>query len=287
MAESEDLDEQVDGLYGLALDQFTAARDQLVRRLREAGEREAAAAVKQLRRPSLVAWSLNQVRRHSPEPVQALLAAGDELRRAQQQLLAGGEHGVLREAVARERSAVEAVARLARQELAEAGRAAGPVAETKLWQTLQAAARDESTRELLATGRLLRETEISDLGLGGGLADDATAGLADHAPAVSGRRREAAPTKPSRPRVDPAVQRKIEAGERRLGAARERQRELEEELAGAERAAAAAREDAERAAHVAERSEHTAEQAEAQVRRATERSRELEAALAELRSTED
>ncbi|MDP8988077.1 MAG: hypothetical protein M3N11_06985, partial [Actinomycetota bacterium] len=57
----------LDQLYELEPRHFVAARDRLVRELRAAGERQAAAAVKGLRRPTVVAWALNQVARAHPE----------------------------------------------------------------------------------------------------------------------------------------------------------------------------------------------------------------------------
>src|SRR5262252_2567546 len=111
---------EIDGLYAMPLDEFTAARDELARRLRGDGDREAAGEVKALRKPSLAAWALNQVRHREPSRVKELLAAGTKLQTAQAQLVSGGKPDQLREAAAAERQMVDDVVALAEKALAEA-----------------------------------------------------------------------------------------------------------------------------------------------------------------------
>ena len=72
--------DELDALYGLAPEEFVAARDALARRLRKEGRREEAAEVAARRRPSAAAWALNQVARQAPAVVEAALAAGRALR---------------------------------------------------------------------------------------------------------------------------------------------------------------------------------------------------------------
>src|SRR6478736_6685161 len=84
-----DLDDEVDALYGLPLDAFVPERDALAKRLRADKRREEADAVKALRKPSVAAWAANQVLRSQPGQRDALLEAGDALRAAQEDLLAG------------------------------------------------------------------------------------------------------------------------------------------------------------------------------------------------------
>src|SRR5947208_1402222 len=103
MADVETFSEVIDRLYGLPLEEFTPARDTAAKELRAAGERDAAAEVKRLRKPSRLAWALNQVRRHDPEPVNELIAAGQRLQEAQRQLVEAGERGLLRDAAAEAR----------------------------------------------------------------------------------------------------------------------------------------------------------------------------------------
>ncbi|MEA2311802.1 MAG: hypothetical protein QOE28_1770, partial [Solirubrobacteraceae bacterium] len=91
-------------LYGLPLDGFVAARDARAKALRKDGDRESAAAVAKLQKPSRVAAEVNRLARDGH--LDALLKAGAKLRAAQ---LEGG--GSVREAAAAEREAVAAVIR--------------------------------------------------------------------------------------------------------------------------------------------------------------------------------
>src|SRR5207249_4123605 len=68
---------------------FTGARNDLARRLKQAGQVEAAAGVKQLRKPTVPLWAVNQLARRHPDDVRALLDAGERLRVAQQAALRG------------------------------------------------------------------------------------------------------------------------------------------------------------------------------------------------------
>src|SRR3954451_13622911 len=95
-------------LYGLPLEEFITARDAAARALRKAGERETAAQVAKLPKPSPAAWTANQVARERPELIAALLDAGAALRAAQDAAMAGSGAG-LREATLAERRAVEDV----------------------------------------------------------------------------------------------------------------------------------------------------------------------------------
>ena len=53
-------------LFGLAPEGFIEARDALARQLAEDGEPELAAAIKKLRKPTVVAWSVNAASRERP-----------------------------------------------------------------------------------------------------------------------------------------------------------------------------------------------------------------------------
>src|SRR5579862_5078481 len=104
-----ELPAQAEELYALPLEEFTEARNNMAAELRKSGDKAAADAVKGLEKPSITAWALNQVRRRQPEVVTTLLAAGEELLRAQQGLLAGRNPADFREATQAERQASAAV----------------------------------------------------------------------------------------------------------------------------------------------------------------------------------
>jgi hypothetical protein len=148
----------VDRLYGLPLEEFTPQRDLAARELRKAGDREAAAELAKLPKPTPAAWTANQVARDRPEVVEALLDAGAALREAQEQALAGGGGDALRDAMAGQRRAVEAVMGAA-QPYRPAGRALSRAMTDRLRTTLQAAAGDEALSAALAAGRLVDEAQ--------------------------------------------------------------------------------------------------------------------------------
>jgi hypothetical protein len=148
----------VDRLYGLALEDFTAQRDLAARELRRAGDRDAAAELAKLPKPTPAAWTANQVARERPELIEGLLDAGAALRSAQEEALAGGGGGALRDAMAGQRRAIEAVMDAA-QSYRPAGRALSRAMADRLRMTLQAAAGDEALSAALAAGRLVDEAQ--------------------------------------------------------------------------------------------------------------------------------
>ncbi len=261
---------QIAALYGLPRDEFTPARNQLAQQLRRAGERELGEQVKRLRKPSVAAWTLNQVRWRHPEQVEGLLAAGQRLREAQERLLEEGERGRLRDAAADERRLVEETVQAAEAILEEAGETVRPPLHNKLWETAHAAALDPELGETLGRGRLLQDLQISDLGLIGGVGS---------APAASTVGAEPAPPKPTpktQRRREQARQRKQKAQsklETALRAASEAENRLalaQEQLQGARTAATRAQADAERA-------RSAVDQAREQVQQASDRLDVLEA----------
>jgi hypothetical protein len=148
--------EDVDRLFSLPLEEFIAERGALARRLRDAGDRDVAAAVGKLPKPSLAAWAINQLSREEPELTHELLRAGAALREAQARALAGENGEALRDAGIAERRAVEALVEAAR-DLRPAGRSPTSPTLDRIRATLQRAAADDETRALLRAGRLVKE----------------------------------------------------------------------------------------------------------------------------------
>jgi hypothetical protein len=142
-------------LYGLPLEDFTKERDALARELRKGGDKEAAATVAKLPKPTPVGWAVNRLARDEPDLIDALAQAGERLREVQ---LGGEGREALREAVAGERAAVEAVVTAAR-DLKPGGRALSRAMTDRLRTTLHAAAGDEELRERILTGRVAAEAE--------------------------------------------------------------------------------------------------------------------------------
>jgi hypothetical protein len=157
-----DLENELDWLYGLPLDEFTKARNDLAARLKRAHQADAAAAIRSLRKPATVAWAANQLARHKPAQVATLLETGERIRETQQRTLAGeASADELADAITAERTAIRALLTSARSALGARGTAA---ILDRLGQTLRAAAIDETGRELLQRGRLTEE--LSAIGFG-------------------------------------------------------------------------------------------------------------------------
>ena len=76
-------DDEVDRLYALPLEEFTAARNNLAAALKKEGKAEEADEVKNLRKPSISAWAVNQLARKERMQVRSLVTSADRLRKAQ------------------------------------------------------------------------------------------------------------------------------------------------------------------------------------------------------------
>jgi hypothetical protein len=90
-----DLDSAIDELYSADPDEFTARRNDLAKQLRADGRRAASEQVKELRKPSLAAWAVNQLARKNRREIDLLLDAGHRARDAQRGVLAGGDRSGL------------------------------------------------------------------------------------------------------------------------------------------------------------------------------------------------
>ena len=128
------------------------------RRSASGGDREAADAIKGLRKPTVAAWALNQLARRRAKDVERLVEAGEELRAAQEELLAGGDRAAFQEAASKERELVADLSAGATAMASEEGERGSGLQE-KIAGTLHAAALDEETAEELRAGRLVRERE--------------------------------------------------------------------------------------------------------------------------------
>jgi hypothetical protein len=177
-----ELAEVTDELYGLDPGEFTPARNELVRRLRMAGNRQLAARVAALRRPSPAAWAVNQLARHQRADVDDLLRLGDVLRTAQSHVLAGADPSDLRRAA---RARRDAVARLADAAigLLDQRRSGAAAHRDEVTATLETASLDPQAGVDVSRGRLA--TGLSPPSGFGDLGDDEAWGMADVPPATS------------------------------------------------------------------------------------------------------
>jgi hypothetical protein len=157
-------DDDVDRLYGLPLEEFTAARNKLAAALKKEGKQEEADEVKTLRKPSISAWAVNQLARKERLQVRSLVTSADRLRKAQESLLRGGAADELRASVERQREVVSALLKRAKEILREGGHPATEATLERIRETLTAVAGDEEGARLVEQGRL--ETDLDPAGFG-------------------------------------------------------------------------------------------------------------------------
>lgn len=105
-----DVERAVDALYASEPEGFVAGRHRLAAELRRAGRKDEARAVSGLRRPTLVASAIDNVALRAPHRVEALTDAGERLRRAHEEVVAGGDRERLQRAVDERRALIAALA---------------------------------------------------------------------------------------------------------------------------------------------------------------------------------
>jgi hypothetical protein len=245
-----DLESELDRLFELPPGEFTTARNDLARRLKQAGQNAISARVRELRKPTVPVWAVNQLARRNPKDLEALLEAVERLRSAQEDALGGGDAQELRSATSAERDALRGLTHIAHELLADEGHKPTAAVLERIASILRAAALDPDGRELLAAGRLTEELESAGFG--------AFAGM--KLPAGSPPKRKPAPKRKQEPeRTGAAVERRRRT--ERLRKLRDRARKLAAEAAEASRQADRAETAAERARRKADRARTSAEEA--------------------------
>jgi hypothetical protein len=208
--------DELDALWGLPLEEFTAARDALAKRLRADGQRDEAAEVAALRKPTVAAWVVNRLARDRRDDMRELVTAAEAIR-------AGRGDGD-----ERFRETADQLTRSAREVLSDAGRPASDAVLREVATTLRAGAA-EAPEELVA-GRLTHALEPSGF-----------AAMAGAAPRE--RTARAAPA----PKLRRADRERVERARRALAEAKADATRLGRAADEAERAAKRARREAEKA----------------------------------------
>jgi hypothetical protein len=284
MAEGDDV---VDGLYELDPNDFVAARNDLVKRLKKEGEKARAAEVATLKRPTPAAWAVNQLARRHREELEELVRLGEALRDAQDRALAGDDPGDMRQAGRARRDAVARLAERADRLLVERGGAAGAHAGD-VTGTLEAASLDAEAGAAVLVGRLSTELEPPS---GFGLFDMSVAPAPRPKPKPAPAQEPAVSERDERARreaeeaVDEARRRweqrtaqakeavaRVAAGRRAVQEAEAEITRLEDLLSEAQRRLRAAARDSELAEDAASRAEDAVDKA-AELLRAAERRR--------------
>lgn len=240
-------DDALDELYSGDLEGFVGRRNELAKRLRSDGDRDAADKVKALKKPNQPAWALNQL---GAKQRKSLLKAGEALREAQEKVVAGdAEPDDLREATDAERTAVSEALGAATALADKADSPLSDPATERARQTLHAVALDADVRAEFESGRLTTDHDPPGLGA-----------LSVGAPKPNSKRakRSKADAKAKKRREEIAS---AETDAKKLAGRRE----------DAEREVEAARKEAERAQHALERATEELQQATAAAEESEER----------------
>jgi hypothetical protein len=181
------IDAEIDDLYRLPLADFTAARNQLIKR---AGTR--VSEIKALQKPSMAAWAVNQLYWHRRQLFEAL-AAASVMRRQTHVRRIGGKTAGVDAADSRHREALEAALKATLEFIRDGAEAASPATVAAVTQTLEAIPSPE------IQGRLARPVEAAGLAVLMGLMASQPSAVGHHAtaepstaakPAVAARQRQ-------------------------------------------------------------------------------------------------
>jgi uncharacterized coiled-coil protein SlyX len=231
MPESDPLLEIADDLYALPLADFTPARDALAKEHK--ADKALAAAIKGLRKASVAAWVVNLLVRRDPDQVDQVLAVGEALRDAQENL----DATQLREFTKQRRQLTASVTTAARRMAREEGVRTTQSVADQVEATLTAAMLEPDAARAVRSGLLvtsLSATGLGDLDLTGAVAAPEALGFTARA------RPAAAPDPTQRPQLhvvpDPDADVKARAAaDERVAEARAVLKEAEKEHRAARR----------------------------------------------------
>ena len=149
------LNDDVDELFKLPLAEFTDARNTLAKQLKLIGRVNDANLVKSLTKPSVSAWTVNQLYWHYREEFDTLLAAGQRFRKAQ----TSGKIADMRGSLEARREALSELSDLATTLLRDAGH--NPSSDTvhRITTTLEAISAYASLSDGPTPGRLSQDVD--------------------------------------------------------------------------------------------------------------------------------
>jgi hypothetical protein len=277
--------DEVDALFKLAPEEFTAARNALVTRLKKSGRRDEAEQVKALRKPTITVWAVNQLYWKHPKAFDRLIASGNRLFETQASQFAG-KAADLRGALDARRDAMSDLLALAAELLRDAGHHPTPDKMLRITTNLEAISTFGSRPAGPVAGRLSNDLDPPGF--------DSFAALISGAIPTPRPQVHLAPappletTHPARPAADS----RLLAAERSLAAAQARSRDAEaamRDTAGLAEKTEQQRREAEQrfhqAAAAAEEARRRAESAAAEAVQARKDVEEAERALKRLRRT--
>ncbi|MBC7629912.1 hypothetical protein [Aeromicrobium sp.] len=146
-----DLIEIANHLYGLPLGEFVAARNTHASHLRTDGEKELSTRVRGLRKPSVGAWTINQLARTQTSLIDEVDALGEQLRSAQET----SDGAALRALAAERRALVSRCVKAAGAAGTDGGRSVSTSTLSEVEDTVRAALADSSAADALRSGLLV------------------------------------------------------------------------------------------------------------------------------------
>lgn len=228
---------EIDRLYQLPLGEFTSARNALVKQLRGAD----ASRVRQLAKPNIPAWGVNQLYWRNRRLYDRVVDAMERSRSAHHAMLSGKSVD-LQKAESAHREAVRAAAAEIRDMLGKAGETASPATMTAVNETLEALPPPDDQ-----PGRLTRPLKRMGFEALAGVVPGAARPrnlklVSSREPAASAKATAVKKAEPS-----PAKQRKIETVEEKLRTLRAEERQGQTHLEHARRTLERAEQDQARA----------------------------------------
>jgi len=155
-----ELDAALDELYGSSPAEFTPRRDALAKRLKESGDGAAASELKARRKPTQLAYVLNQLARRHADDVAELVDVGRDLARAQRKALRGEAGHDLRDEITRQRGVVAGLTSKAAKLMGELGVAVSGHLD-EIASALRTAMVDPAVGAQLEEGRLEKVPEAA------------------------------------------------------------------------------------------------------------------------------
>lgn len=156
-----DLRDVVDELYGVQPGAFTSTRNERAKQAKGGGDAELAKRVRQLRKPATAAWVVNMLMRHQGEQMEQVLALGEALRQAQEDL--NGE--ALRALTRQRRQLITAVSNQGRSLAADLGQRVSDAVTDQVQETLHAAMVDQGAAAAVRSGMLTEPLTATGVGV--------------------------------------------------------------------------------------------------------------------------
>jgi len=259
-------DDDIDALFQLPPPEFVAARNALATQLKKAGRDVLSSQVKTLPKPSVSAWTVNQLYWKHRAAFDKLLTNGERFRQAQVSRLAGKNtdiHKLLNE----RREELSAISRLAAEILQRSSGAAPPGVMRRITATLEALSAYGTVEGAPKAGRLVEDVDPPGF--------DALAALV---PRVGDGSRAVVPSKvltfQKEPKARKSKSKSVEVREQekreQLKAARDAKQEATRELASAKRMALQSQSALKKAAAHARETEETMVETEARLQKVAE-----------------